>query len=296
MRSLRRGRTFTILNRAFMVLFSFLCLYPFIFVLALSLNDGVDAQRGGIFLIPRIFSLENYKTIFSTSDLVHAYTITIYRVLVGTVLSLALTSLTGFALSRRALPFRRFFNWMVFVPLYFSGGIIPYYMVLNTLGLTNNLAVYVLPALLSSFNVILMRTFMKSLPESLFESARLDGAGEFVVFTRVAFPLSGPVMATIALFTAVGHWNDWFTGLVFVFEKKLWPVSTLLLNILRSSEIQTYVNPKFFMSTGLTKRRVVTPESLKMAMLIVTTVPVLLIYPFLQKYFVKGVMIGSLKG
>ncbi len=296
MGSLRRIRTFNIANTAFMVLFSFLCLYPFIFVLALSFNDGLDAQRGGIYVVPRILSLENYKTIFSNSDLVHAYLITIYRVSVGTVLSLALTSLTGFALSRQALPFRRFFNWMVFVPLYFSGGIIPYYMVLNALGLTNRLAVYVLPALLSSFNVILMRTFMKNLPESLFESARLDGAGELLVFRRVAFPLSGPVLATIALFTAVGHWNDWFTGLVFVFEKKLWPVSTLLLNILRSSEIQTYVNPKFFMSTGLVKHRVVTPESLKMAMLIVTTVPVLLIYPFLQKHFVKGVMIGSLKG
>jgi putative aldouronate transport system permease protein len=279
-----------------MILFSFLCLYPFLFVLALSLNDGLDAQRGGIYLWPRIFSLENYKTIFSNSDLVHAYLITIYRVSVGTVLSLGLTSLTGFALSRRALPLRRLFGWMVFVPMYFSGGIIPYYMVLNTLDLTNRLAVYVVPALLSSFNIILMRTFMRNLPESLFESARLDGASELTVFTRIAFPLSGPVLATIALFTAVGHWNDWFTGLVFVFEKKLWPVSTLLLNILRSSEIQTYVNPKFFMSTGLTKRRVVTPESLKMAMLIVTTVPVLLIYPFLQKYFVKGVMIGSLKG
>lgn len=292
----RGSRTFATLNVIGMILFSFLCLYPFLFVLALSLNDGLDAQRGGIYLWPRIPSLENYKTIFANSDLLHAYLITIYRVSLGTVLSLGLTALTGFALSRRALPLRRLFGWMIFVPMYFSGGIIPYYIVLNTLGLTNKLAVYVVPALLSSFNIILMRTFMKNLPESLFESARLDGAGELSVFTRIAFPLSGPVLATIALFTAVGHWNDWFTGLVFVFEKKLWPVSTLLLNILRSSEIQTYVNPKFFMSSGLTKRRVVTPESLKMAMLIVTTVPVLLIYPFLQKYFVKGVMIGSLKG
>jgi putative aldouronate transport system permease protein len=156
--------------------------------------------------------------------------------------------------------------------------------------------VYVVPMLFSSFNIILMRTFMRNLPESLFESARLDGAGEGVVFFRIALPLSGPVLATIALFTAVGHWNDWFTGLVFVFEKKLWPASTLLLNVLRSSEISTYVNPKMFMSSGLVKRRVVTPESLKMAMLIVTTLPVVLVYPFLQKYFVKGVMIGSLKG
>jgi putative aldouronate transport system permease protein len=292
----RRLTAFPVANVILMAAFAFICVYPFVFVLALSLNDGVDAQRGGIYFVPRTFSLENYRTIFKNADLVNAYGITIFRVVTGTLLSLGLTSLTGFALSRRALPFRRFFSWMVFVPMYFSGGIIPYYMVLNALHLTNRVAVYVVPMLFSSFNIILMRTFMKSLPESLFESARLDGAGELTVFTRIAFPLSGPVLATIALFTAVGHWNDWFTGLVFVFEKRLWPASTLLLNILRSSEIATYVNPKMFMSSGLVKRRVVTPESLKMAMLIVTTVPVLLVYPFLQKYFVKGVMIGSLKG
>jgi putative aldouronate transport system permease protein len=296
MRKVKPAGWFPLLNGLFLILFSFLCVYPFVYVLALSFNEGLDAQRGGIFFYPRVFSLENYVTIFKNPDLVNSYWITIYRVVVGTVVSLGLTAVTSFALSRDTLPFRRTFNWIIFIPMYFSGGLIPYYIVLNNLGLTNNLLVYVVPLLMSSFNIILMRTFMKSLPESLFESARLDGASEFQLFRRIAFPLSGPVLATIALFTAVMHWNDWYTGMVFVFEKTLWPASTLLLNILRSSEIANYVNPKMFMGAGLARKHVVTPESLKMAMLITTTAPVLVIYPFLQRYFVKGVMIGSLKG
>jgi putative aldouronate transport system permease protein len=177
--------------------------------------------------------------------------------------------------------------------MYFSGGIIPYYLVVSGLGLRDNIWVFIIPSLYSSFNIILMRTFMVQLPESLNESARLDGAGDFIIFCRIILPLSMPVLATVALFTAVHHWNDWYTATVFTTGKKLWPASTLLLNILKSSEISSFISTKFFMVGG--RKRIVTPEALKMAMLIVTTLPVVIVYPFLQKYFVKGVMIGSLK-
>jgi len=277
-----------------MVVFAFLCVYPFIYVLALSLNDGLDAQKGGIYFWPRKFSLENYAAIFKNPDIVNAYAITLFRVVVGTILTVFLTAACSYAMSRNTLPFRRFFNWMILIPMYFSGGIIPYYLVVSGLGLKDSIWVYVIPTIYSSFNIILMRTFMKQLPESLNESARLDGANDFIIFIKIILPLSKPVIATVALFTAVYHWNDWYMATIFATSKKMWPASTLLLNILKSSEISSYVNTKFFMAGA--RRRVVTPEALKMAMLIVTTLPIVIVYPFLQKYFVKGVMIGSLKG
>lgn len=284
---------FNCLNGSFMIAFAFVCLYPFIYVLALSLNEGIDAQKGGIYFWPRQFSLESYSAIFKNPDILNAYSITLFRVILGTLLSILFVAACAYAMSRKTLPFRRFFNWMILIPMYFSGGIIPYYLVISGLGLKDSIWVFVIPFIYSSFNIILMRTFMVQLPESLNESAKLDGAGDFIIFTRIILPLSMPVIATVALFTAVYHWNDWYTATVFSTGKKMWPVSTLLLNILKSSEISSFVNTKFFMLGG--RKRVVTPEALKMAMLIVTTLPIVIVYPFLQKYFVKGVMIGSIK-
>lgn len=284
---------FNCFNELFMILFAFLCLYPFIYVLALSLNDGLDAQKGGIYFFPRRFSLENYVTIFKNPDIVNAYAITLFRVIVGTSLSVLLVAACAYAMSRHTLPFRRIFNWMILIPMYFSGGMIPYYLIVSSLGFRDSIWVYVIPSLYGSFNIILMRTFMKQLPESLNESARLDGAGDFTIFIKIIIPLSMPVFATVALFTAVYHWNDWFTATIFATSKKTWPASTLLLNILKASEISSFISTKFFVTGG--RKRIVTPEALKMAMLIVTTLPIVIAYPFLQKYFVKGVMIGSLK-
>lgn len=284
---------FNRLNELFMIVFAFICVYPFIYVLALSLNDGLDAQSGGIYFFPRKFSLENYATIFKNPDIVNSYSITLFRVVVGTILSVLLVAACAYAMSRHTLPFRKLFNWMILIPMYFSGGMIPYYLLVSSLGFRDSIWVYVIPSLYGSFNIILMRTFMKQLPESLNESARLDGAGDFTIFVRIIIPLSMPVFATVALFTAVYHWNDWFTATLFATSKKTWPASTLLLNILKASEISSFISTKFFVTGG--RKRVVTPEALKMAMLVVTTLPIVIVYPFLQKYFVQGVMIGSLK-
>lgn len=281
------------LNELSMIVFAFICIYPFIYILALSLNDGIDAQKGGIFFYPRKFSLQNYITIFKNPDIVNAYSITLFRVIVGTVLSVLFVAACAYAMSRHTLPFKRVFNWMILIPMYFSGGMIPYYLIVNSLGFRDNILVYVIPSIYGSFNIILMRTFMKQLPESLNESARLDGAGDFIIFVKIILPLSMPVIATVALFTAVYHWNDWFTATIFATSKKMWPASTLLLNILKSSEISSFISTKFFVTGG--RKKVVTPEALKMAMLVVTVLPIVVTYPFLQKYFVKGVMIGSLK-
>lgn len=283
-------------NVLVMIAFTFLCLYPFVYVAVLSFNDGIDAQRGGIYFWPRIVTMENYVAIFQDKSVLSAYAITLFRVVVGTTTSVLLTAACSYAMQRPMLPFRKAFNWMIVLPLYFSGGLIPYYMVIKTLGLRDNLLVYIIPALFSPFNIILVRTFVKQLHEAMFESAKLDGANEWTIFTRIIFPLLGPVLATISLFIAVGHWNDWFTGTIYMSRKDLWPASTLLLHILQSSEISTYVNPKMFTTGALARKRTVTPEAIKMAMLMVTTLPIVLAYPFLQRYFVKGVMVGSLKG
>lgn len=284
---------FNSFNNFFMLAFCFICIYPFIYILALSLNDGLDAQKGGIYFYPRIFTLQNYITIFKNPDILNSYGITIFRVIVGTTLSVLLVAACSYAMSRPTLPFKRWFNWMILIPMYFSGGMIPYYILVNGLGFKNSIWVYVIPSIYGSFNIILMRTFMKQLPESLNESAKLDGANELTIFVKIIIPLSMPVFATVALFTAVYHWNDWYTATVFATSKKMWPASTLLLNILKSSEISSFVSTKFFAMGA--RKKVVTPEALKMAMLVVTTLPIVIIYPFLQKYFVKGVMIGSLK-
>ena len=255
-------KTFRILNLLFMILFSVACLYPFIYVLALSLNDGVDAQRGGIYFWPRKSTFENYLTVFKDNSILGAYAITLYRVVVGTVSSVLLTAAAAYAMSRKSLPFKKFFNWLILLPMYFSGGLIPTYIVISGIGLQDNLLVYIIPSLYATFNIILVRTYMKGLPEALHESAVLDGANEWTIFTRLYLPLSMPVIATISLFIAVGHWNDWYTATIYTSTKDLWPASTLLQNILTSSEISNYVNTKFF-SQQMNRRPVVTPEALK---------------------------------
>jgi ABC-type sugar transport system, permease component len=274
-------------------IFVAICVYPFIYVLAISFNDAMDAQRGGIYFLPRIFSIESYKAIFKTSELFGAYEITVFRVVVGTLLHVILTSMFAYALSKKDFIFRRFLNWWVLIPMYFAGGLVPTYVIFHMLGLTNNLLVYIMPHLLSTFNILLVRTFISELPKSLEESAVIDGANDFTVFFRIIFPLSTPVLATVALFVGVFHWNDWFSGFTYMTNEKLWCAQNVLLQIIQSNEASNiaYISK---MNAGLTIT--VTSESVKMAMLIVTVVPVVLIYPFLQKYFVKGMMIGSIKG
>lgn len=294
----RQNKTFNseilymILNYTCMTVFALLCVYPFIYVLALSLNNGIDAQRGGIYLFPRVFTLDNYKQVFVNNDITRAYGITIYRVVAGIISTIACNATFAFALSKKDLIGKKLWNWMIIIPMFFSAGIIPNYIILKMLHLTNNLLTFIVPYMYTPFYIIIFRTFFRELPPSLEESAKLDGAGEFMIFLRVIFPLSAPVIAAITLFTGVFHWNDWFTATAYIHDRKLWTLPTLLLNIMQSSDMSKFINVMFMRRTKVA----ITPESLKMAMLIITTLPILLIYPFLQKYFVKGIMVGSLKG
>jgi putative aldouronate transport system permease protein len=280
-----------------MLLFCALCIYPLILVTALSFNDGMDAMKGGIYLWPRKLSLENYRTILQENRILTSALISIYRTVVGAGLAVFLNACFAYALTKRDLPGRRFFLWFILVPMYFSGGIIPYFLVCKSLGLVNSLLVYVLPWIFVPFYILLVRVGLMDVPASLEESAKLDGAGYSTIFFRIYFPLSAPILATVALLAGLMHWNDWFDGTVMVLSSRLWPLQTLLLHIIQGADIMSFFKQRnIAMAGSYMKRSRITVESLKMAMLVLTVAPVVALYPLLQRYFMKGIMLGSLKG
>jgi putative aldouronate transport system permease protein len=291
--NLLSDKSIVILSYAMVTLFSFACIYPMIYVLANSLSDPVDAESGGIWLVPRKFSFENYSVVLSNPKLLHAFWISLYRVVVGTTASVVLNATFAFALSKKYIKGRKLLNWMVIIPLFFGGGLIPTYLVLNALRLTDSMLTYIIPALYSSYHIILLRSFFVSLPEALEEAARIDGAGDLHIFFRLIFPLSAPVIAAITLFIGVYHWNDWFVGTAYIIRSELWTLQNVLLSVLKSADVTAFHDSRLAEAMGRKVR--VTVESLKMALIIVTILPIVTIYPFLQRYFVSGVMIGSLK-
>lgn len=289
------------INHLVLILLALVTLYPFWYCLILSFNNGLDALKGGIYFIPRAFSLENYTKAFTNPLIFSAFSISVGRTVLSIVLSCFFTALMAYALTKRDLPGRSALIFYFYFTTLFSGGLIPTYIMFRQLGLLNNFWVYVVPGVYSFFNAIILRTFFYTIPESLNESARLDGCTELGIFFKIILPLSIPAMATIALFVGVGNWNDWFTGAYFVPRKReLYPAATLLNDLLSQAVFEnstTSTGGKGQINEVLmgANARNTTPESLKMAFLIILTLPILCIYPFLQKYFVKGVMIGSIK-
>lgn len=295
----KKWSLFSVFNYLFLALFAFCTLYPFIYILAYSLSDGAEAMKNTIYFLPKGFTFENYIQIFQDTKFLAAYQITILRTVVGTALHVFLCALFAYALTKKTLPGRTFFSFFIFIPTLFSGGIIPTFILYRELGLIDSFWVYVAPFLYNFFNIIILRTFFQQLPSSLEESAKIDGCGDFRIFMRIILPLSTPVLATIGLFIGVFHWNDWFTGTYFVTNEDLLPVQTLLNELLTQSQALADAAQNASQtgsSAGLESAATTTPESLRMATLMVATLPILCVYPFLQKYFVKGVMIGSVKG
>jgi len=282
------------------ILIILLCLsiiLPFLNILALSFNAGKDAERGGIYFWPREWSLDNYKEVFSSSNIWNAFWISLFRTVLGTLASVFLTAAAAYALKSKTLPGVKFFTMLIFFTMLFGGGIIPYYMLLKDLNLINTIWVYVIPGLYSAWNIIIMRTFFSQISVSLEESARIDGYNDLSIFLRIIMPLSRPVIAVIALFNAVGHWNDWFTGAFYVRDAKLRPLSTLLQEMLTRADAlrKTLEQAAGTKQYDMLDKIQVTGNSLKMATIIIVVAPIILVYPFIQKYFAKGVMIGSIK-
>lgn len=290
---------FNLLNYILLAFFGFLMIYPFIYILVYSLNDGKDSMMGALYFYPRKFTLDNYAQVFDNRQIWQAYKITILRTVIGTAAHVLLCTLMAYALSKKTLPGRTFFTFYIFLPTIFSAGFIPYFITLQKLHLINSFWVYVIPMLFNFMHVVIIRTFLQGIPEEIEESARIDGLNDFQIFLRIILPLSGPVIATISLFIGVAHWNDWFTGAYYVSDKNLIPVQTLLQQMLTEAEALSSSMQRAAQQGGQTvnvNMAGATPESMRMALLVITVFPILCVYPFLQRYFVKGVMIGSVKG
>ena len=269
---------------------------PCINVLALSLNDGADAAKGGVYFFPRAFTLENFKQVFSDGSIMKAYKYTILRVVIGTLLTLIVTSLAAFALKEKDLPGVKVITILITFTMLFGGGMIPTYVQYKNLHLINNFWVYVVPSLVSVTYLLRMRAYFEGIPASLEESAKLDGCGYFGIYGRIILPLSKPVIAVIGLYTAVNHWNDWFSGAFYMTSNEKWPVQTVLQQMLARAMSASQKDITSVAQALVQGASTVTSDSLKMAAVVITTVPILLIYPFVQKYFASGIMIGAVKG
>ncbi|TBL68315.1 carbohydrate ABC transporter permease [Paenibacillus thalictri] len=284
---------FDICNVGFMLLAAVVTVYPFLNVLAISLNDSMDTVRGGIYVWPREFTLENYKALFRFGNLLTAFQNSILRTVIGTVLGVLSASMVAFVLNQKEFQARKLFTALFALTLYVQGGLIPGYMLIRELHLLNTFWVYIIPGLLSVWNVFIIRSYMDGLPYSLQESAKIDGASEFTIFVRIILPLCLPVLATIALFIAVGQWNSWFDNYLFNSSKP--ELTTLQFELQKILLSTSSGNDNAYRGQDMAKVNAVSPESMKMAITMVVTLPILAVYPFLQKYFVKGMTLGAVK-
>ena len=289
---------FVVFNTLFMLFIIIIMLYPFLNTLAISFNNALDSVKGGIYLWPRIFTLHNYYIIFKNSLLVSAFFNSVLRTVISTVGGLFICSVAGYVLSRKEFFAAKFVTAFFVLTMYVSAGIIPQYFLYRSLGLINNFNVYWAPTLFSAFHVIVIRTFMSGLPDSLAEAARIDGAGEFRTYWQIILPICKPVLATVGLWIAVGNWNDWFTSFIFASKDQFTTLQYELMKILSSSMAQMSGQDSSALAAQYASgaRDTITPQAIRSTITIVAAVPILCVYPFLQKHFVKGVHVGSVKG
>jgi putative aldouronate transport system permease protein len=282
--------SFDMLNVLFMLLIMASTLYPFIYIAFASVSDAVElTKHRGILFNPLGFSLDAYKTVFANERIITGYQNTIFYVIVGTLFNLFMTSLGAYVLSRRNLMLKNPLMLMITITMFFGGGLIPMFLLINDLGLYNTRWALIIPGAISTWNLIVMRTSFLGVPQSLEESAKIDGATDFTILFRVIIPLSLPVMAVMSLFYAVGHWNSYFGALIYLTDAKLFPLQLVLREVLLSNSMEE-------MLTGISQTdRYQVALTIKYATVMVATLPILLLYLFLQKYFVKGVLVGSLK-
>ena len=282
---------FRICNGIFMVLFVIITLYPVLNTLAISLNDGTDALRGGIHLFPRVFTFKNYTTVLQKDNLIIGAGITVARTLIGTLLALVTNAILAFIVSRKNFIFAKSLSLFWVITMYVNGGLIPTFLLYKSLGLTNSFLVYVIPGMISAFNMLVIRTYMRGIPDSLEESAQLDGAGYTTIFLKIISPLCKPVYATVALFVAVGQWNSWFDAMLYNrMRSDLTTLQYELMKLLSSVTNQSSSAEAMKNSSGT-----VTPTSVRAAATIITMLPIICIYPFLQRYFVTGLTLGGVK-
>ncbi|URN96417.1 MAG: carbohydrate ABC transporter permease [Candidatus Pristimantibacillus lignocellulolyticus] len=287
-------------NVIFMLFVAVVTLYPFLNTLAVSFNAGLDTTRGGIYVWPREWTIKNYQAVFASGKVYDAFWVSVARTLVGTLVSVFLTAMLAYTISRKEYIFRKPITLIFILTMYFSAGLIPSYFLIKDLHLLNSFWVYILfpgagAGMISAFNMLVVRTYIYTLPESLIESAKIDGATDFRTFFNIIMPLCTPVLATIALFTAVGQWNTWFD--TFIFASSRQELSTLQFELMRlmSSTVNSNANPNISSTAARDTATMITPLSIRAAITMVASVPILIVYPFLQRHFVSGMQLGSVK-
>jgi putative aldouronate transport system permease protein len=273
-------------------------LYPFWNTIVVSLNQASDTIRGGIYLWPRQWTMNNYRAVWVTANIPHAFFISVSRTVLSTLLNLVTTSMLAYALGRKEFVLRKPLTVIVILSLYVNAGLFPNYFLIRSLGLVNSFLVYIIPGMVGAFNFLVIRTYIRTIPESIIESTRMDGAGEFLIFLRFVLPLCKPVLATVALFVAVGSWNSWFDTVLYASQKpELFTLQYQLMALLQASMNQSK-SAADIGAAGMAAnmgQSMVTPVSIRAAITVIAAVPILLVYPFMQKYFITGLSLGSIK-
>lgn len=288
-------RAFDIINLVIMLFVTLICVYPFYYCVIISFNEGYDALKGGIYLIPRMFTLENYEIIFQDGTIINAFVVTLVRTVIGTALSLVLTAFMAFSMIRKQLVFRRLYITLGIVTMYFSGGLIPLYLLIKNMGMVDSFWVYIIPNLFSFYNTIIMMAFFREIPVSMIEASKLDGANEWQVFWKVVMPVSTAVIATICMYNAVSHWNAWFDGYIYISDPKKKTLALLLVEMINEGKAMEALRTSGN-SLVLSGMSGPTENSVRLATMVVAVVPIMCVYPFCQKYFIQGIMLGAVKG
>jgi putative aldouronate transport system permease protein len=278
-------------NVLIMILVLVTTLYPFYYCLILSFNNGYDTRLGGIWFWPRAFSVRNYQIVFQNPQLLRSFFVTVSRTILGALTHVLFTAVVAYGLAKRDLMFRRAYMVIGIITMYVGGGLLPYYFVLRGLGLVNRFAVFIIPGLYSVFDGLLFIAYFQGIPESLAESARIDGASEPRILARIILPISMPIVATIALFAGVGHWNAWFDSAFFTTNQRLRTLQLVLWQVINQA-----ANQEFMKQRLAAKEADFTIEAVRYATMMVAVGPIIFIYPFLQRYFIKGMLVGAIKG
>lgn len=283
---------FDVINVFVLGLVAFLCAYPFYYLIIYSLSNSTEVARTDIWLLPAGFTLYNYEVLLKDPDIWRAFFVSAARTVIGTILTVFCSAFLAYLLTRKELPCRKFFYRMTVLTMYLNAGLIPYFIIMKYYGLKNNFLLYVIPGAIGAYFVILIKTYMESLPSELSEAATVDGAGPFTIFYKVIMPVCKPILASVSVFSAVNQWNSWQDNFYLVRERGLKTLQLYLVEMLSTLDM-TLIND---VNTALEQMQKTSSLSMKACIAVVTMLPVMLVYPFFQKYFVKGIMIGSVKG
>jgi len=295
MKGLRKWILFDYANVLLMLFMMVITAYPMIFAIAGAFSEGNDYMRGGIYFYPRKPTLDNFRVLFRNNQIIQAFKISAMKSIIGTFTNLIVTLLVAYAMTRPDLKLKRVYQLVIMVPMFFGGGLIPYFMLIRDLGLYDTFLVYIIPGMFSIWTMLIMQSYIRGLPDSIIESAEIDGAGEYMILARIVAPLCVPMFAALILFGVVGHWNSYFDSMMFTTRTELQTIQYYLRKIIVDVNQSNSMYDQAIKFASDIKDKPIA-QTLKLAAMVTTAAPILAVYPFLQRYFVKGITLGSIKG